>query len=499
MRNEVAFSLISSKIDQLPTLPGVAIKLLKAVQNPEPNLNEISRILSSDAGLTAKVLRLVNSSFYGLRSPITTVDHAIKLLGLNTVKNLALSFSLMAGFAGKGSAPAIFKQFWRDSLTGAIAARLLAEKIQPDLAEDAFFLGLLQNIGSLTLACSLPDQYAIAQSNAQKDGGNYLGAENQAFGFNHMEVGEYLTKSWGLPESFYTPIGFHHRPENAPDNKAEVKIRSNLLNLSSLYIDLFNAPSMAVGLGVIEHKLKENELAGKIDATDLGKQVQRQAREIFPIFDIELKSELDYVVILEQAKAEMSKVSVEMIKALIEKDQEIDFLREQTTLDALTSISNLKGFYECLNREIARATRYKNPLSLIFSDIDHFKKVNDTHGHLAGDHALKAVAVCLKRELRQSDFLARYGGEEFALILAETDLDKAFLVAERLREKIALQKIVYKGISISITMSFGVASLPADRKLTPEAFLKQADEALYRAKEQGRNRCCLARKDNNPG
>ena len=156
MQNELVFSLISSKIDQLPTLPGVAIKLLKAVQNPEPNLNEISRILSADAGLTSKVLRLVNSSFYGLRSPITTVDHAIKLLGLNTVKNLALSFSLMASFAGKGSAPAIFKQFWRDSLTGAISARLLAEKIQPDLAEDAFFLGLLQNIGSLTLGMSFP-------------------------------------------------------------------------------------------------------------------------------------------------------------------------------------------------------------------------------------------------------------------------------------------------------------------------------------------------------
>ena len=100
MRNELVFSLISSMIDQLPTLPGVAIKLLKAVQNPEANLNEISRILSTDAGLTSKVLRLVNSSFYGLRSPITTVDHAIKLLGLNTVKNLALSFSLMASFAG---------------------------------------------------------------------------------------------------------------------------------------------------------------------------------------------------------------------------------------------------------------------------------------------------------------------------------------------------------------------------------------------------------------
>ena len=123
----------------------------------------------------------------------------------------------------------------------------------------------------------------------------------------------------------------------------------------------------------------------------------------------------------------MSRLSVNMVKELLEKNREIDFLREQITLDGLTSISNLRGFYECLNREMSRAVRYKSPLSLIFSDIDHFKNVNDTHGHLGGDHVLKAVAACLKSELRQSDFLARYGGEEFALILSETDLENAIL------------------------------------------------------------------------
>jgi diguanylate cyclase (GGDEF)-like protein len=495
MQNDLVFNLIAARIDQLPTLPGVALRLLKAIQEPDPNINEISRILSSDPSLTSKILKLVNSSFYSLRAPITTVDHAIKLLGLNTVKNLALSFSLITGFKKNSAKTFNFAQFWKDSLTGAIAAKLLAERIQPNLSEDAFFLGLLQNIGSLTLACCLPDQYGMAILETEKTGGNYLQAESQVFGFNHMEVGEYLTKSWGLPESFCVPIGYHHCPQNAEGTKTDCIIRTRLLHLASLYIDLFNAPDMALALGVIDHKMKGYGLSDKIDPADLGKKIQLQARDVFPVFDIELKNDRDYVVILENAKAEMSKLSVELIKELLDKNKEIDFLREQTTLDGLTSISNYKGFQECLSREMSRAVRYKSPLSLIFSDIDHFKNVNDTYGHLAGDHALKAVAVCLKRELRQSDFLARYGGEEFALILTETDLEKAFLVAERLREKVSKQNIIYKNDTISLTMSFGVASLPLEKKLSSEALIKQADDALYRAKGLGRNRCCVAGRD----
>ena len=492
MQNDLVFNMIAAKIDHLPTLPGVALRLLKAVQSPDPNLNEISRLLSSDPGLTSKILKLVNSSFYSLRAPVTTVDHAIKLLGLNTVKNLALSFSLIAGFNNRSAKAFNFTRFWKDSLTGAISAKLLAERLQPKLAEDAFFLGLLQDIGSLTLACCLPDQYGMATAEAEKPFGNYLSAESQVFGFNHMEVGEYLTKSWGLPEGFFIPIGHHHSPQLVEDNKADCKSRARLLHVGSLYIDLFNSADMTLALSAIDHKLREYGFADTIDPVDFGKTIQLQAREVFPVFDIELKSDRDYLEILEKAKAEMSRLSVNMVKELLEKNREIDFLREQITLDGLTSISNLRGFYECLNREMSRAVRYKSPLSLIFSDIDHFKNVNDTHGHLGGDHVLKAVAACLKSELRQSDFLARYGGEEFALILSETDLENAILAAERLREKIALQKITYKNATISVTMSFGVAALPVGKKPTAEEFIKQADEALYRAKGVGRNRCCVA-------
>ena len=131
----------------------------------------------------------------------------------------------------------------------------------------------------------------------------------------------------------------------------------------------------------------------------------------------------------------------------------------------MTSIHNYKGFCEFLSQELSRAKRIKRPLSLIFADIDHFKLVNDTFGHLAGDCALKAVAICLKNVLREADYLARYGGEEFAIILPESNIEGAFLVAERLRERIKSQNIVYKGKTISLTMSFGVACMPSNQDL----------------------------------
>ena len=113
---------------------------------------------------------------------------------------------------------------------------------------------------------------------------------------------------------------------------------------------------------------------------------------------------------------------------------------------------------EILHQEISRAARYKTPLSIIMADVDHFKSINDFFGHQAGDHALKCVSAHLKKLLRDSDQIARYGGEEFAIILPMTPLKDAMLTAERLRKSIESQKITYDGRSISVTMSFGVAS-----------------------------------------
>jgi diguanylate cyclase (GGDEF)-like protein len=244
-------------------------------------------------------------------------------------------------------------------------------------------------------------------------------------------------------------------------------------------------------MGIIDHLCKEYGLGGKFDPANLAKEIRNQAQDVFPIFDVQFKDDRDFTDLLHTAKAEMAKLSAEMIVELLDKKREIEFLREQTTIDSMTSIHNYKGFCECLNRELSRAKRYKKPLSVIFADIDHFKAVNDTFGHQAGDHVLKVLAVCLKKSLRESDCLARYGGEEFAIILPEANIESSILVAERLKENIRSQDITYKGKTISLTMSFGVACMPSNQNLSSDSLIKMADDALYKAKNQGRNSCCM--------
>ena len=117
--------------------------------------------------------------------------------------------------------------------------------------------------------------------------------------------------------------------------------------------------------------------------------------------------------------------------------------------------------------------------------------MNDKYGHQAGDHALKVVAGSLKSELRESDYIARYGGEEFVMILPETNAADALKVSERLREKIKNTKMSYDGNPINITMSFGVATFQAKERIPLDKFIKMADEALYEAKKQGRDRSCV--------
>ena len=135
--------------DKLPTLPGIALKILEVVKKPNSNLNEIADIISSDPPLTVEILKTINSPLFGLSSKITTVPRAVSMLGIDAVKNLALSFSLIKANRNGKNNFLDFSGYWKDSLVGAVSARLIAKKICPDGADDAFFLGLLHNIGIL--------------------------------------------------------------------------------------------------------------------------------------------------------------------------------------------------------------------------------------------------------------------------------------------------------------------------------------------------------------
>ncbi len=155
--------------------------------------------------------------------------------------------------------------------------------------------------------------------------------------------------------------------------------------------------------------------------------------------------------------------------------------------DGLTGLYNKKTLYENLEKEIKRSVRYNRPLSFLMTDIDHFKAVNDTYGHLAGDKVLTALSKVLQQYVRRADFVYRFGGEEFSIILPETSIKGAILTAERIR--MAASKLSFKedGHTFSITISIGVCEHKKEYSTATE-FIKKADELLYKAKKNGRDR-----------
>lgn len=191
----------------------------------------------------------------------------------------------------------------------------------------------------------------------------------------------------------------------------------------------------------------------------------------------------------EELEYKVQERTLELEIALRELSETNNELEQQTLTDSLTGIRNRKHFDKKYLQEIRRCRREQTQLSIVMLDIDHFKSINDTHGHVAGDEVIKEVASVLMRNLkRTTDDACRYGGEEFALILPNTDLEGAMQVAEAVREQVASLQLDVDGNTLNITLSAGVATTVVTTNDDEKKLLEQADKALYQAKRSGRNR-----------
>lgn len=191
------------------------------------------------------------------------------------------------------------------------------------------------------------------------------------------------------------------------------------------------------------------------------------------------------------SRGDQLKVGDTIFKFLSGSDVEAQYheiIFRMTVTDGLTNLANRKQLDALLNEEIPRAHRHRRDLSVLMLDIDHFKNINDTYGHLAGDAVLRGLASILQKRLRPNDKLGRYGGEEFCAILPETNLQSAARIAEDLRALIEAHGFLAEQREIRVTISIGAASL-SDGMLT-EGLYKSADDMLYQAKRTGRNKVC---------
>ena len=239
----------------------------------------------------------------------------------------------------------------------------------------------------------------------------------------------------------------------------------------------------------------------------LGLKASRKELEQIPVIiltaedDLDRKAEIlelgasDYVTKPFHEKELLARVRIHTKLKLLQDElrEKNAQLEDLSVTDALTGLANRRRLMTRLEEEVQRARRFRTPLSVVMIDIDHFKQVNDTHGHAMGDEVLRNIGTLLKAGVRATDLAARYGGEELTLVLPHTDAPGAFLVAEGLRQKFADLEHHLDGVSLNKTASMGVATRDGQTEVpSAEELLKHADEALYRAKQGGRNRVEVA-------
>jgi two-component system, cell cycle response regulator len=476
------------RLENLPTLPSVALKVLEAVRGEGASMDALAEILSKDPSLSAGILKVANSAMFCPPQAVITVGHAVKLLGTNTVRHLALGFSLIRNHGERKGSGLDYKAFWTRSLVGALACRTLAKTLASQLRDEAFTVGLLQDIGILALDQVMPEQYGLVLGERRGCLSSLQESEVQVLGVSHADVGAFLVRKWGLPDRISLPISVHHGPLplNLQDPEAEPMTR--LLHLSALFVEVFTSQEPARFLSELRQRIGQFGFEGRIDVQAVASEIQEEAEAIFPAFDCDVGGEKTYVEIVEGARNELMRISLDFEQRLLEQLRINESLRRLAMRDGLTNLLNYRAFRETLDAELHRSARYGNAFSLILGDIDHFKAINDIHGHLAGDAVLRAVADALRTSLRESDAVARYGGEEFAMVLPETSLEDALLVAERLRQCVERLNTHYDGKVLGVTMSFGVSTVSSGDPVGALDLIDRADRGMYRAKDEGRNR-----------
>lgn len=470
---------------RLPSLPSVALEVIDLVQRPDVNIKQIAGTIQNDPALTGKILKTVNSSFYGQSYSVSSITHALVVLGLNSVKTLALGFSLVNNLKTAGGEGFNHVEFWKRSLYTATAARNVSKMAGLIQTEEAFLGGLMQDIGMLALNQTLPDQYGKIIAESKGDHHRLLDLERERLGLDHAEVGAALAKSWNLPPLLTAPIQFHEAPHAAPEDALLPLVRA--VGLGNRVADVYTSEDPGAALQGYYTAAQDWFGVDNSSAEPLLRDIHKASGDMRRLFDLPTGELGNADQILARANEALLQITLQTQQQQSQLEVQNQKLTEQALTDSLTGAANRRRFNEFIADEFHKAG-FASPLSVLFLDTDHFKKFNDTYGHPTGDRVLIEVARLLKDVMPPGSLVARYGGEEFAAVLPNCERKAAAKIADHARR--ALEKATVKsdeGKDLSITASIGVATYEGDFFQRVEQLIKAADQGVYAAKAAGRN------------
>jgi diguanylate cyclase (GGDEF)-like protein len=622
----------------LPSPRGVALAVMQLAHDENVTNAEVARTIKSDPALAGRIVKAANTAQFAGRRPVAAIPDALMVLGLSTVRQLALGFALVTEYRNGKCAHFDYDAFWSRSLITALALQAIATRTRVASPEEMFLVGLLGRIGCLALATVHPKEYAaVLEQLGDRPFVDLAAYERDAFATDHNELSAAMMADFGLPKVFAEPALFQELPASGKFTEgSRAFMLAYSMHFAGYIGDLCLAPeaarpSMLPNLFLLGSRIALD--AEKVSA--IADQTVRDWREWGPLLDVPAGSMPPLAEIAAQALPadntqlpddapaadEMRRLrvlvvdddpeTVELLESILSEagyevftaangkdglaramqcrpqaiiadwimpqpdglqfcralrstqigrgvyfvlltaltedsrlveafDNGIDDyvqkpvnprlllarlraaerviglqnevesdrddvrrfaaelamsnrrLQEAALLDPLTAIPNRRYAMDRMHQEWSAAERGSRALATMLIDVDHFKRINDTHGHDVGDTVLKRVAETLKTTARVQDVICRIGGEEFLVICPDTDSAAAAQCAERLRQAVCAARLPIGNVMLQVTISIGVAAM--DQSMHgPGAMIKAADQAVYAAKQAGRNRTCVYR------
>ncbi|MAE61783.1 MAG: hypothetical protein CMJ49_10570 [Planctomycetaceae bacterium] len=469
---------------RLSSLPTIAVEVIEMARQPDSNIKHIAKTITNDPALSSKILKTVNSSFYSLSKPVSTISHAMVILGLNSVRTLALGFSLLGNLRGSDDDYDMVK-FWQRSIYSAVAARDISQRAGIVDQEEAFLAGLLQDMGVMAMVQTLGKEYIDLFVEAGDDHAELSRLEKGHLNLGHAQVGAALAEQWRLPDVLVDPIRFHEQPQKAPPASQTMAIA---VALGAQAADLFVSEEQPDPGAFFDRALELLQI-DQPTCEQMLQQVSEDTNEMGRLFDISTDTVRAAGDILADANETLLQLSLETAQSADALEQQNQDLQEQVIRDQLTGAANRGHFTEFVRDQFEQVSQSGAPLSLVFMDADRFKSVNDTHGHQAGDQVLIALSKIMHELIPEGGLVARYGGEEFTMVLPGTDRCDAARFADSVRAEIERTPVqAGEDLTLNVTVSMGVATYEGQGVFAkPAQLIKAADRAVYAAKASGRN------------
>lgn len=424
--------------DQLPSLAGVAARVVELTSNPEVDLRDLAETIQHDQALSTKVLRTINSSHFGLRNKCTTISHALAMLGLSSVKCLALGFCLVDTLSIKREDGFDYVAFWRRGIYSGVGAKLMAEAIGSSWTDEAVLGGLLQDIGVIAMYRALGAEYADVVESTKGDHRKLVARELGAFEVQHPEIGAMLAERWRLPEELVLPIRYHERPTAAPGPVA-VRVRAIALGnmMHDVLTDMDPVPALA---DYVDHASQWFGFE-RGDAHVLLERLAEAAHEVAGLFQLDTGGQPSATVILEEAErrlVEVTRLSGRSVGSAPHGPH---------SEDPLTGLMTRVAFDELVDAALDRARREGDSLVLMLFSVDGLEAIRGAQGDDVADGALVAMRDAITATARAFR-VGRYSDDAIGAIARGASREEAERRGAAARE--ALRTPAHEHIRLSI-------------------------------------------------